>query len=970
MAANLFPPNGQLQAPNQPIILDIHPNQEPSSNLPLCLLINARSVYNKEKNLCEMLREIGPDFSIITETFEREKKQLSDVIKSREFQYFSYFRKNRSPGGGCAIVYNQNRFSVTSLEMTVKQEIETCWALVVPKSEGINTKRVKRIAVGAYYISPRSKFKQEVIEHIIDTIHLLRARYNNDVNFIIAGDFNRVDTSDVLDSYGALQSIVSVPTRKSATLEVILTDLHTMYHPPTTLPPLQVDEDRQGKDGDHNIVVFAPRSNEQYRVDRNKRTIITRPLPESNIIKFEQSIMLFPWEDQFENKSIDQKVQIFHDCLRGNLDKYFPEKKTKMSSLDKDWMSPQLKQLHRSLQREYYKHRRSERYKILKAKFKRLKRKSVKNTFSNFVTDLKLTNPGKWYSMAKKIGAVNKMSEGGIQVESLSEYDNAQCAQKIAERFSTISNEYSPVDNTQLPCYLPALPPPQVEEYQVYQRLCRIKKTKSTLPIDVPDKLRQECAVHLAAPLMNIYNDCLNKSVYPSLWKQEWVTPAPKVTYPQDISDLRKISCTSDYSKLFEGFIKDWVMEDISDNIDVGQYGGQEGLGTEHMIVCFLDRILQLLDSNPDKSAVIATYLDWSSAFDRQDPTLAIKKFIQIGVRPSLIPLLSSYLTDRKIQVKFNGEVSEILALIGGGPQGTLLGGTEYLVQSNDNADSVPEKDRFKYVDDLSILQLVCLAGLLLEYEFESHIASDIAIDQLYLPPETFQTQEHIDSISDWTRQNLMKLNVAKSNYMIFSRTKDCFTTRLKINEENLARIPVTKILGVWIQEDLSWSRNCKEICRKAFSRLSLITKLKYVGVSRKDLIDIYVLFIRSVAEYCSVSFHSSLTLEQRNKLEGIQRTCLKVILGDEYSDYRTALEICGLDTLENRRKQRCLDFSIKCLQHPRNKRLFPLNHKVNTHNLRIPEPYVVNFARTSSYKNSTIPYCQRLLNEHSMTNR
>ena len=172
MAANLFPPNGQLQAPNQPIILDVHPNQEPSSNLPLCLLINARSVYNKEKNLCEMLREIGPDFSIITETFEREKKQLSDVIKSREFQYFSYFRKNRSPGGGCAIVYNQNRFSVTSLEMTVKQEIETCWALVVPKSQGIKNKKVKRIAVGAYYISPRSKFKQEVIEHITDTIHL------------------------------------------------------------------------------------------------------------------------------------------------------------------------------------------------------------------------------------------------------------------------------------------------------------------------------------------------------------------------------------------------------------------------------------------------------------------------------------------------------------------------------------------------------------------------------------------------------------------------------------------------------------------------------------------------------------------------------------------------------------------------------------------------------------------------------
>ena len=108
------------------------------------------------------------------------------------------------------------------------------------------------------------------------------------------------------------------------------------------------------------------------------------------------------------------------------------------------------------------------------------------------------------------------------------------------------------------------------------------------------------------------------------------------------------------------------------------------------MMVCFIDRILSLLDEHQDKSAVIATSLDWAAAFDRQDPTLAIQKFIKLGVRASLIPLLTSYLTDRKMQVKFNGETSDILTLIGGGPQGTLLGGLEYLVQSNDNADSQP----------------------------------------------------------------------------------------------------------------------------------------------------------------------------------------------------------------------------------------------------------------------------------------
>ena len=96
-------------------------------------------------------------------------------------------------------------------------------------------------------------------------------------------------------------------------------------------------------------------------------------------------------------------------------------------------------------------------------------------------------------------------------------------------------------------------------------------------------------------------------------------------------------------------------MEDVSNNIDIGQFGGQGGIGTEHLIVCLLNRILQSLDSFPDKSAVLMTSVDWAAAFDRQDPTIAIKKFIQLGVRPSLIPLIARYLTDRQMKVNSIG---------------------------------------------------------------------------------------------------------------------------------------------------------------------------------------------------------------------------------------------------------------------------------------------------------------------------
>lgn len=106
------------------------------------------------------------------------------------------------------------------------------------------------------------------------------------------------------------------------------------------------------------------------------------------------------------------------------------------------------------------------------------------------------------------------------------------------------------------------------------------------------------------------------------------------------------------------------------------------------MIVSLINRVLLLLDENSDISAVIAAAIDWAAAFDRQHPTLAIQKFIEIGVRPTLIPLLISYLNERKIKVRFNGSESDVLSLIGGGPQGSLIGQIMYLVQSNDNADS------------------------------------------------------------------------------------------------------------------------------------------------------------------------------------------------------------------------------------------------------------------------------------------
>ena len=121
------------------------------------------------------------------------------------------------------------------------------------------------------------------------------------------------------------------------------------------------------------------------------------------------------------------------------------------------------------------------------------------------------------------------------------------------------------------------------------------------------------------------------------------------------------------------------------------------------------------------------------------------------------------------------------------------------------------------------------------------------------------------------------------------------------------------------------------ETCKKGYSWVSLLTKLKYIGTQRKDLIDIYKLFIRSTLEYCSLVYHFSLTDEQSQMLENVQAVCLKFILGSDYTDRQTALTQCSLQSLKSRRESRIKDFCAKALAHPVHRNMFPKSPKVYT---------------------------------------
>ena len=79
------------------------------------------------------------------------------------------------------------------------------------------------------------------------------------------------------------------------------------------------------------------------------------------------------------------------------------------------------------------------------------------------------------------------------------------------------------------------------------------------------------------------------------------------------------------------------------------------------------------------------------------------------------------------------------------------------------------------------------------------------------------------------------------------------FNTRLKLEGQKLEQVQKTKLLGLIIQDDLSWKANTSQLTKKAYSRMIILKKLVQFSVPLEDLIQIYTLYIRSVAEQSSV---------------------------------------------------------------------------------------------------------------------
>jgi hypothetical protein len=210
-----------------------------------------------------------------------------------------------------------------------------------------------------------------------------------------------------------------------------------------------------------------------------------------------------------------------------------------------------------------------------------------------------------------------------------------------------------------------------------------------------------------------------------------------------------------------------------------------------------------------------------------------------------------------------------------------------------------------------------------------------------------------------------MKLNVKKSCGMIFNFTQNYqFNSRIKIEGQPLQLVNETKLLGLILRIDMQRSSNTDYLVKKANARMEILRRLANFSAPIKDMVQIYITYIRSILEQSCVIWHNSITEEDNMKLERVQKNACRNILKEKYESYENSLRVLSIDTLFERRKKLFLAFGRKCLKLDQTKDLFPLNENLDTIKLRTRGKYKITETNTERFKNSTVPCIQRMLNE------
>ena len=180
------------------------------------------SLAPKMDEVTEFILRHNTSLAFITET--RLKDSVSDSVV--QIPGFAVVRKDRKVidhRGVCAYIQEGNCRYKQLKDLDCCEDHESLWLYLTPN-------RLPRgfscIIAGVIYHPPKADWPL-LRNHLFRSLALTEARYPN-CGLLVTGDFNPLNIDGLLNHF-RLKQIVKVPTRKKATLDFILTNMHEYY---------------------------------------------------------------------------------------------------------------------------------------------------------------------------------------------------------------------------------------------------------------------------------------------------------------------------------------------------------------------------------------------------------------------------------------------------------------------------------------------------------------------------------------------------------------------------------------------------------------------------------------------------------------------------------------------------------------------------------------------------------------------
>ena len=487
-----------------------------------------------------------------------------------------------------------------------------------------------------------------------------------------------------------------------------------------------------------------------------------------------RSMINFPWAQHFSlNSDVNWQTKTFTEIILNIMSNFVPNEVKRIISRDPPWFTKPLKAMIKRKNRlfnNYKKHGYKEEDKLRLESFRKECQLAVETAKLSYLSNLgnKLNDSGTSHKCYWKIihRVMNKSRAPRIPPLLVGNSLILNLSEKAKMFNDFFSNQCTLILNDSV------LPPfnfvtdkrindIQIRNDEILQLIRNLNPNKATGSDGISGQMLLLCDDSVVLPLKIIFQNVLNKSIYPDMWKLANVTPIHKKEDKQLVKNYRPISLLPICGKIFEKIIFKNLYSylDVNKLLTKNQSGFRPGDSTTNQLLYLVSEIHEAFD-DPKCLEVRAVFLDISKAFDKVWHAGLIFKLKQNGVSGKLLKFFESYLFNRKQRVVINGSYSEYANIKSGVPQGSVLGPLLFLVYINDLENNIKSNVKF-FADDTMLYSVV-----------KDPIVTAVDLNH------------DLDSINQWAHQWKMEFNpdpTKQAKEVLFSCKKIPYSSRLSL---------------------------------------------------------------------------------------------------------------------------------------------------------------------------------------------